>query len=112
MTLTKLTLWKKDCGRTTDANKSELRTVIATNIVGDAGLYYYYHLFAKALDSAEFSKITDAAGQQHDWRAELIEHVGRLQADDGSWTNANNKWMEGDPNLATVFSLLALSHCK
>ncbi|MEO8270873.1 MAG: hypothetical protein ABI557_14205, partial [Aureliella sp.] len=80
--------------------------------LGDAGLYYYYHLFAKALDSAELSDFTAADGQQHDWRAELVEHLGKLQAADGSWTNSNSKWMESDPNLATVFSLLALSHCK
>ncbi len=80
--------------------------------LGDAGLYYYYHLFAKALDSAELTDFSDAAGKQHDWRAELVEHLGKLQAADGSWTNSNSKWLESDPNLATVFSLLALSHCK
>ncbi len=80
--------------------------------LGDAGLYYYYHLFAKALDSAELTNFTDEAGEKHDWRAELTEHLGQLQAADGSWTNSNSKWMESDPNLATVFSLLALSHCK
>ena len=31
--------------------------------------------------------------------------------DDGSWSNANNQWFEGDKNLATAFALLALSHC-
>lgn len=80
--------------------------------LGDAGLYYYYHLFAKALAAAKLSEFTDAQGQHHDWRAELVQHLGQLQAADGSWTNSNSKWMESDPNLATVFSLLALSHCK
>ncbi len=80
--------------------------------LGDAGLYYYYHLFAKALDAAELDEFTDASGKTHDWRAELVAHLGSLQADDGSWTNSNSRWMEGDPNLATVFSLLALSYCK
>ncbi len=80
--------------------------------LGDAGLYYYYHLFAKALDAAELRELTDASGKTHDWRAELVAHLGSLQANDGSWTNSNSRWMEGDSNLATVFSLLALSHCK
>lgn len=80
--------------------------------LGDAGLYYYYHLFAKALDVAELDGFTDAAGVEHDWRAELVEHLGKLQAADGSWTNSNSRWMEADPNLATVFSLMALSHCQ
>lgn len=80
--------------------------------LGDAGLYYYYHLFAKALDVAGLEYVIDASGNQHDWRNELIQHLGKLQAHDGSWTNSNSKWMEGDSNLATVFSLLALSYCK
>ncbi|MCA9126048.1 MAG: terpene cyclase/mutase family protein [Planctomycetales bacterium] len=80
--------------------------------LGDAGLFYYYHLFAKSLDAAGLAEITDANGVQHDWRAELVEHLAMLQAADGSWTNKNSRWMEGDPNLATVFSLLALSYCK
>lgn len=79
--------------------------------LGDAGLYYYYHLFAKALDVAGIDKLIDNQGVEHDWRAELIAHLASLQADDGSWTNRNTRWMEGDPNLATTFCLLALSHC-
>lgn len=80
--------------------------------LGDAGLYYYYHLFAKALDASELESFVDASGAQHNWKSELVEHLGKLQAADGSWTNSNSKWMEGDPNLATVFSLLALSYCS
>ena len=80
--------------------------------LGDAGLYYYYHLFAKALDAATIDKLTDAKGAEHDWRAELVEHLASLQSEDGSWTNKNSRWMESDANLATTFSLLALSYCK
>ena len=80
--------------------------------LGDAGLYYYYHLFAKALDTAGIDQLTDAEGVQHNWRAELVAHLSLLQAADGSWTNSNRRWMESDPNLATTFSLLALSHCR
>lgn len=79
--------------------------------LGDAGLYYYYHLFAKALDAADIDKLTDSQGVEHDWRTELVTHLASLQAEDGSWTNRNTRWMEGDPNLATTFCLLALSHC-
>jgi squalene-hopene/tetraprenyl-beta-curcumene cyclase len=79
--------------------------------LGDAGLYYYYHLFAKALAAAGENEFVDANGVKHNWKSELVKHLGSLQAADGSWTNTNSKWMEGDPNLATVFSLLALSYC-
>src|SRR5690606_24082749 len=79
--------------------------------IGDAGLYYYYHLFAKALDASELDRLVDGDGNAHDWRGELVAHLATLQMADGSWTNAKSKWMEGDPNLATAFSLLALSYC-
>ncbi len=80
--------------------------------LGDAGLFYYYHLFAKALDAAGIDTLKDAQGVEHNWRAELVDHLATLQAPDGSWTNANSRWMESDSNLATTFSLLALSYCK
>ncbi len=80
--------------------------------LGDAGLYYYYHLFAKALDAAQIDTLTDDSGEEHNWRAELVAHLSSLQAADGSWTNRNNRWMESDPNLATTFALLALSYCN
>jgi len=80
--------------------------------LGDAGLYYYYHLFAKALTAAKIDSLTDSSGVSHDWRSELVEHLASLQAEDGSWTNANSRWMESDPNLATTFALLALSYCQ
>ena len=80
--------------------------------MGDAGLYYYYHTFAKALDVLEIDEIEDAKGVKHDWRRELTEELARRQKDDGSWVNTNGQWMESDPNLATAFALLALSYCR
>jgi squalene-hopene/tetraprenyl-beta-curcumene cyclase len=80
--------------------------------MGDAGLYYYYHTFAKALDALGIDEIEDAAGMKHDWRRELTEELARRQNDDGSWSNKNAKWQEGDPNLATAFALLSLTYCR
>ena len=80
--------------------------------MGDAGLYYYYHTFAKALDALGVDEIEDAKGVKHDWRRELTEELARRQQANGSWVNANTQWMEGDPNLATAFALLALSYCR
>jgi len=79
--------------------------------MGDAGLYYYYHTFAKALDAYGVDEIVDAKGVRHDWRRELVEELARRQRPDGSWVNTNTQWMEGDPNLATAFALLSLSYC-
>jgi squalene-hopene/tetraprenyl-beta-curcumene cyclase len=80
--------------------------------MGAAGLYYYYHTFAKALDAIGEDQIADADGQQHDWRRELAEKLASEQNENGSWTNENTRWLEGDPNLVTGYALLALSYCQ
>jgi squalene-hopene/tetraprenyl-beta-curcumene cyclase len=80
--------------------------------MGDAGLYYYYHTFARTLDVLGADEIEDAKGVKHDWRRELTEELARRQQQNGSWVNSNNRWMEGDPHLATSFALLALSYCQ
>jgi squalene-hopene/tetraprenyl-beta-curcumene cyclase len=77
-----------------------------------AGLYYYYNVFAKSLDALGVDQFEDAAGKKHDWRRELAEELFSRQKEDGSWINGNTKWMEGDPNLATGFALMALSYCR
>jgi squalene-hopene/tetraprenyl-beta-curcumene cyclase len=80
--------------------------------LGEAGLYYYYHLFAKALDATGQETITDSDGKVHDWRAELSAELARRQQPDGSWINKDSRWMEGDPNLVTGYALLTLSYCR
>lgn len=80
--------------------------------MGQAGLYYYYHTFAKALDAMKLDTVADALGTQHDWRAELATHLLSVQKPNGSWVNSEKRWMEGDPNLSTAFALLALSYCQ
>jgi len=80
--------------------------------MGNAGLYYYYHTFAKALDAAGLRTIEDAQGQRHDWRHDLLEELVRRQRPDGAWVNENARWMESDPNLVTGYALLALSYCR
>jgi len=80
--------------------------------MGDAGLYYYYHTFAKALDAIGDKNVVDADGEKHQWRAELTAELASRQQADGSWTNKNSRWLEGDANLVTAYALMALSHCK
>jgi len=79
--------------------------------MGNAGLYYYYHTFAKALDAMGYDVFADQQGVKHDWRAELRAELTRRQQPDGSWINENDRWLEGDPNLVTGYALLALSYC-
>ena len=82
--------------------------------LGQQGLYYYYHVFGKTMNAVGQDEITDDKGVKHDWRKELIGELAKRQQADGSWTNAENsaRWYEGDPNLVTAYSLLALSYTK
>jgi squalene-hopene/tetraprenyl-beta-curcumene cyclase len=80
--------------------------------MGDAGLFYYYHTFAKALHALGVDEVEDADGVTHNWRSELIEELARRQRPNGSWVNENERWLEGDPNLSTAYALLALSYCR
>ena len=80
--------------------------------MGTAGLYYYYHTFAKALAALDQDRFVDDKGVSHDWRADLIDALAQRQRPDGSWINENNRWLEGDANLVTGYALLALSYCK
>ena len=82
--------------------------------LGQQGLFYYYHVFGKTMNAMGENEITDAAGVKHDWRKDLTAQLAKRQKADGSWTNAENsaRWYEGDPNLVTAYSLLALSYCE
>jgi squalene-hopene/tetraprenyl-beta-curcumene cyclase len=80
--------------------------------LGDNGLYYYYHTFAKALDAMGVDTVQDADGTEHDWRRELRDEILSRQRPDGSWINENPRWLEGEPGLVTGYALLALSYCR
>jgi len=81
--------------------------------MGQAGLFYYYHTFAKALDAAEIEVLHDETGKPHDWRADLARVLIDSQQADGSWVNsASERWLEGDRQLVTAYALLALSYCR
>ena len=80
--------------------------------MGAAGLYYYYHTFAKALDTIGTNMVEDTDGSIHDWRRELAEVLASEQHADGSWTNPTTRWLEGDPHLVTAYALLALDYCR
>ncbi|HEV3120696.1 MAG TPA: prenyltransferase/squalene oxidase repeat-containing protein [Isosphaeraceae bacterium] len=80
--------------------------------LGQAGLYYYYHTFAKALALLGKPTLVDSSGRSHDWRAELVEALAKRQNANGSWVNPADRFMEGDPNLVTAYGLLALAYTK
>ncbi|MCA9231810.1 MAG: terpene cyclase/mutase family protein [Planctomycetales bacterium] len=80
--------------------------------MGDSGLYYYLHTFAKALAAIGDDQIVDDQGVAHDWRQELVDELAAQQQKNGSWLNRNERWLEGDPNLVTGYALLTLSYCR
>jgi squalene-hopene/tetraprenyl-beta-curcumene cyclase len=77
---------------------------------GNQGLFYYYNAFAKSMAAYGEPEVTDAAGQKHNWRNDLASKLVSLQDKDGSWVNSqSSRWWEGDRNLVTAWSVIALN---
>lgn len=72
------------------------------------GLYYYYHVFARALAAWGEDRIVDAHGSKHVWRDDLRRKLLSTQSADGSWVNQADRWYEGNPYLVTAYAVLAL----
>lgn len=80
--------------------------------LGQSGLYYYYHVFAKAMEALGENPFADSKGTKHLWKRDLFDALAKRQQADGSWRNAGDKTFgEGDPNLASAFAILSLSYC-
>ncbi len=80
--------------------------------LGQSGLYYYYHTFAKTMSALGQPRLTDATGVAHDWRSDLIAALAKRQQPEGSWVNPADRFLEGDPNLVTAYALLALAYTR
>ena len=81
--------------------------------LGQSGLYYYYHTFAKAMNALGEDRFKDARGKEHDWRKDLFEALKKRQRPDGSFVNKGDRaFGEADPSLATAFALLTLSYVR
>lgn len=80
--------------------------------MGQQGLFYYFDTFAKTLSVLKVDQFEDASGQKHDWRKELAGQLFHMQQPNGSWVNPKERWLEGDPSLATAYGLLALKYCE
>jgi len=81
-------------------------------VLGQQGLFYYYHTFARSLTVIGVDEFTEADGTKHDWRKELVAQLAKRQGENGAWVNRAERWFEGDPNLATAYALMALSYCE
>jgi len=80
--------------------------------VGDEGRYYYYLTFAKALDAwgEDELGVRDASGEEREarWAEDLIDALGSLQNEDGSFRSVSARWMEADAVLITSYAIIAL----
>jgi squalene-hopene/tetraprenyl-beta-curcumene cyclase len=75
------------------------------------GLFYYYNAFAKSMYAYGENEITDSNGVKHNWRDDLAGKLLSLQQKDGSWVNTESgRWWEGNKNLVTAWSVIALNH--
>jgi squalene-hopene/tetraprenyl-beta-curcumene cyclase len=72
------------------------------------GLYYYYHVFAKALAAWGQPTIEMLDGTKRNWRLDLCNKLLAAQQPDGSWVNTADRWMEGNPDLVSAYAILAL----
>jgi len=78
--------------------------------LGQEGLYYFFNVLAKSLNASGDEPLMHPDGTAINWREDLARKLIDLQQPDGTWVNANNRWWEGDPNLVTAYTLLALSN--
>jgi squalene-hopene/tetraprenyl-beta-curcumene cyclase len=76
--------------------------------MGAEGLYYYYQTMSKALSAAGIDKLQLADGKEADWRTDLAGAILKKQREDGSWANANGRWMESNPVLVTAYCVMSL----
>ncbi len=80
--------------------------------LGKEGLYYYYHAMARALLAGQQHVIAtlaaDGASKDRNWRDDLVAAIVSRQREDGSWVNDASRWEENQPDLVTIYSVLAL----
>jgi len=74
------------------------------------GLFYYYMVFARALQVLGRDEIPDFRDQsiKHNWRGELVAQLAQLVQPNGSWANEADRWNEGSPTLVTCYAVMAL----
>lgn len=78
--------------------------------VGNLTLYYYYLVFAKALQAWGESTIVDAKGRPHNWREDLGKKLIELQHPEGYWVNENPAEWQDNKVLVTSFTMMAIEY--
>lgn len=78
--------------------------------MGSDGQYYYYVMFARALDAFGAPTLTTTSQTQQAWAQDLVTQLSTLQNADGSFRSVDDRWMEDNSVLITAYSLVALQH--
>ncbi len=73
------------------------------------GLYYYYHVFAKALASLDTKTVQTKEGPRI-WADDLAAAFIKRQQKDGSFVNPVDRWWERDPTLVTAYVINAYNY--
>jgi squalene-hopene/tetraprenyl-beta-curcumene cyclase len=76
--------------------------------MGQKTVYYYYMVFAKALQSLGDATIVDSRGRSHNWREELGRKLLSLQHPEGYWVNEVKDEMQDNKVLVTAFTMSAI----
>lgn len=76
--------------------------------MGQKTVYYYYMVFAKALQAVGEPVVTDAKGQRHNWREELARKLISLQHPEGYWVNEVKDEWQDNKVLVTAFTISAI----
>jgi squalene-hopene/tetraprenyl-beta-curcumene cyclase len=76
--------------------------------MGQKTVYYYYMVFAKALQALGEPTIVDARGRSHNWREELGRKLLSLQNPEGYWVNTVPDEMQDNKVLVTSFTMSAI----
>ena len=78
--------------------------------MGGKGMFYYLWTQARALAMSPQDQLVDGAGKAHDWRSDVASYVIARQGADGSWPgNPATGWREEEPNIASIYSILAMA---
>jgi squalene-hopene/tetraprenyl-beta-curcumene cyclase len=101
---------KKDDARVTAVSKwiRDNYTLDENPGMGQKTVYYYYMVFAKALQAMGDPTIVDAKGRSHNWREELGRKLLSLQHSEGYWVNTEPAEMQDNKVLVTSFTMLAI----
>jgi squalene-hopene/tetraprenyl-beta-curcumene cyclase len=76
--------------------------------MGQQGYFYYLHLLTKALTASGEERLRLSDGAEVPWRDQVAGRLLQLQHADGSWVNAEPRWWEADPILATCYAMMTL----